>query len=358
MRKALYAPVSVDLSITEACNLRCVYCYAEATPLKVEYIERSQLLKLFQKFSDLGVHFVRLAGGEPLLHPEISGILEDISKFPFQYSISTNGLLLTKEKIEILQKTEFPWIVISLDGSSEETHSLTRGEGHWNKVITSIRNLKEAGLRVTTASVLTSKNAHDVQNLLDTIESLGLDRAAFLMFCPVGRGSNCLNNLTLNKSQLSEIIHTLTKWKDSKNQLEAVFVPSHESHIPWEVSHFIDEQSLSSIWKYVTPSFFKRTVSCMGGISTCSITATGDVYPCEQFMAFPEMVAGNIYDNDFIDIWNNGDSFQKLRNIEFIDLDEKCINCESIGCGGGCRAVGYASTNEIVGLDDRCNFYE
>jgi molybdenum cofactor biosynthesis enzyme MoaA len=69
-RKAFVAPISIDLSITDACNLKCSYCYADAGPSKFHYMNKEKMKNFAKEVVDIGVHYIRIAGGEPFLHPD------------------------------------------------------------------------------------------------------------------------------------------------------------------------------------------------------------------------------------------------------------------------------------------------
>ena len=87
------------VSLTDKCNLRCSYCmpadFAEWTP-SAGLLTRQELVRIVGVAVELGITSVRLTGGEPLLHPEVIGIVQDIAQLPNAPAISltTNGLLL------------------------------------------------------------------------------------------------------------------------------------------------------------------------------------------------------------------------------------------------------------------------
>lgn len=90
---------SLRLSVTDRCNLRCRYCMpAEGMPWlgRDEVLTRAELARLVGVFAGLGVTDVRVTGGEPLVRPDIAGIIGDIKATGGirEVSITTNGVLL------------------------------------------------------------------------------------------------------------------------------------------------------------------------------------------------------------------------------------------------------------------------
>jgi len=353
-RLGFKAPIYVDLSITDACNLNCSYCYADAGPLKINNFKFTDIKNLFDKLSSMGVHYVRIAGGEPLLHPDILKILNAACEAPFLTSMSTNGILLDKSFVSKLKTMNFPWVVVSIDGNNQTINNRTRGQ--WEKAENGIRLLVDGGIKTKTATVLTSKNADHIKDIILYLEELGVTSAGFLLFCPVGRGGNKLNELELSKKQLENVIIEITKYKANKNKkMEVNFVPPHESSIPRELSEFLDEKQLKDYWNlYIDKNNYKREIGCKAGISTCAIDSYGNVYGCEQLMNFEIFKAGNVKEKDFQEIWENGEGFKILRDIDYEKLDSTCKECKHVGCGGGCRAVAYQRYGILTKLDPRC----
>src|SRR5687767_263793 len=97
----LVAPMSVDINITNRCNLRCAFC--SATPFhhtaKRDELSLAELRSLFDQIEDMGVFLVRLAGGEPLVRRDIKEILHDLAPRSFDKLILTNGVFLDDEEL-------------------------------------------------------------------------------------------------------------------------------------------------------------------------------------------------------------------------------------------------------------------
>ena len=87
------------LSVTDRCNLRCLYClpagHTEFAPAQ-EVLTAAEIERLARVFAAAGISKVRLTGGEPLVRPDIVEIVERLARVPgiTDLSLSTNGVLL------------------------------------------------------------------------------------------------------------------------------------------------------------------------------------------------------------------------------------------------------------------------
>src|SRR5512138_264524 len=87
------------ISLTDHCNLRCVYCMPEDMTFRpnAEMMQLDEVLQLTRLFAGLGFEKIRLTGGEPTVHPHIVDIVRGITAIPGIRSVSmtTNGVLLS-----------------------------------------------------------------------------------------------------------------------------------------------------------------------------------------------------------------------------------------------------------------------
>lgn len=117
------------ISLTDACNLRCVYCMPSE---KMQFLPRRELMTageihyLAGLFVAHGVRKIRLTGGEPLVRHDAGEIIRSLGTLPVQLAMTTNGVLLEKH-FDDLRAAGLRSINISLDSLNEETNfRLTR----------------------------------------------------------------------------------------------------------------------------------------------------------------------------------------------------------------------------------------
>ncbi len=107
------------ISLTDRCNLRCVYCMPEegiASVPKEEILSQEEILRLAGIFVSLGIHKIKLTGGEPLVRKNAVSIVRELKKLPgiTQVTLTTNGVALA-ESLEALKDAGIDGINLSLD---------------------------------------------------------------------------------------------------------------------------------------------------------------------------------------------------------------------------------------------------
>ena len=148
-------PIFLSLCLTNACNLRCTYCYANIDNRfdnnPHEGFTKEEVFKIIDEFYSMGARMVFLLGGEPLVHNNIGDIVKYITKKGMHLDILTNGTLVEKKIEEI--KTAHN-ICFSLDGDEEFNDSL-RGKGVFNKALSGIDICKKNNVGARVHAVMT-----------------------------------------------------------------------------------------------------------------------------------------------------------------------------------------------------------
>lgn len=92
------------------------------------------------------------------------------------------------------------------------------------------------------------------------------------------------------------------------------------------------------------------TRGCLGGITFCFISHTGDIQPCGYF----DMQLGNVKEKPFSQIWTESPVFEDLR--DYSRLKGKCGACEYKGVCGGCRARALSATGDYMEEEPYCAY--
>jgi len=348
MRSFFAAPIAVDLSITGRCNLNCSYCYASAG-LGATDLPFSIISRLFDEASFLGIHFIRLAGGEPFLHKSINSILRTAAAHDFHTSVSSNGIVISDDQLQSLRDFRIG-LVLSIDSHIAQIHEANRGS--FAATMRTLERALQLGVAVSTATVLTSQNAGHIESLLEHLKSQGVHRSAILLLCPVGRGAKFKQLAT--KAQLSAAIHGANRFRMKYPEYQLSLVAPHESEVPWEHVAPVALAHPSDLGIVGRTTHGPRKLGCYAGISTCAICADGRVFGCEQMSGFSELEAGNILHQTLAVIWRHSGVLSRLREIEIEGLQGNCATCVLEGCGGGCRAAAYSQSHSLSASDPRC----
>jgi cyclic pyranopterin phosphate synthase len=177
-RKVTY----LRLSVTDRCDLRCIYCMAEHMVFlpKAEVLSLEELERVASAFVSLGVRKLRITGGEPLVRKGLMGLLEQLSRHLRsgaldELTLTTNGTRLT-EFAPGLAQVGVRRINVSLDTLKPDLfRTLTRG-GDVAKVLAGIEAAQAAGLAVKINAVaLKDDNAGELPELVAWAHGRGLD---------------------------------------------------------------------------------------------------------------------------------------------------------------------------------------
>jgi len=166
-------PLLVELEPLFACNLACAGCGKIQQPAD-ELRRRMPVQQALDAMEECGAPMVSIAGGEPLMHPEIDTLVNELvrrKKFVF---LCTNAMLVRKwwDKFEFKPSPYFSF-VIHVDGLKERHDESVCQEGVFDEVVEAVKFLKEKGFKVNTNSTFFSNDTP--QNIIDVLNFLNDD---------------------------------------------------------------------------------------------------------------------------------------------------------------------------------------
>ncbi|MEM8985753.1 MAG: GTP 3',8-cyclase MoaA [Pseudomonadota bacterium] len=170
------------VSVTDRCDLRCVYCMAEHMTFlpKKELLTLEELDRLCSAFIARGVRKLRLTGGEPLVRRGMMDLIESLSRHLRsgaleELSLTTNGTQLAKFA-EPLARAGVKRINVSLDTLNREVFARITRRDALPIVLDGIRAARNAGLKVKINTVaLKQDNAHDLPDMIAWAHDQGMD---------------------------------------------------------------------------------------------------------------------------------------------------------------------------------------
>lgn len=184
-----HIPAFLIASITSKCNLHCAGCYARANQACHDGEENRQLTKeewlsVFEEAKEIGVGFILLAGGEPLIRRDVIEAAGKISDILFP--VFTNGTLIEEQYIGLFNKHRNLVPILSLEGREEETDS-RRGTGVYRKLEQSMELLKQEGILFGASVTITTENIKEAVSyeFLDKLYLQGCKAVIFVEFVPV-----------------------------------------------------------------------------------------------------------------------------------------------------------------------------
>ena len=184
----------VRLSVTDRCNLRCLYCMPECG---VEQLEHAQvmrfeeMLRLCRVLSGLGVSKFKVSGGEPLVRRGVCDFIADLKQVPGveQVTLTTNGVLL-RQNLERLKTAGIDGINISLDTLNEFTFRELTRNGDIDTVLEGLQAALAARICPIKINALLLKGKNDSE--LETLAAMARDMdvsVRFIELMPIGLGT-------------------------------------------------------------------------------------------------------------------------------------------------------------------------
>ncbi len=322
------------------CNLRCRYCFAGAgeyhlrkrTLMKAE-TGKAALDWLVQKSGNRVNLEVDFFGGEPLMNfkaiREIVAYGRELEKTHnkhFKFTTTTNGLLLTDEVIDFLNR-EMDNVVLSIDGR-KEVHDRMRpspnGSGSYDRVLPGALKLARSRnqQRYYVRGTFTAHNldfSKDVLHLADTgFEQISIE--------PVVADPNC--GYALTEEHLPKIF-------EEYESLAREYMKRRKDGRWFSFFHFmVDLQG--------GPCLRKRLTGCGAGNEYVAVTPEGDIYPCHQFVGREGFQMGSVLDGSF------DSALQQKFAANNVLSKEACRTCWArFFCSGGCAANAHLFHGDI-----------
>lgn len=333
------APVkAMCLHVSHDCNLRCEYCFAQTgdfggdrMTMKPETAKRAMdwLIKMSKDRVNLEVDFF---GGEPLMAwqtvtetVEYARSIEKQYNKNFRFTITTNGMLLSDDKIEYINK-EMSNCVLSLDGRREITDRIRKtvnGGGCFDIIVPKFQKLvasrgdKDYYVRGT----FTKYNldfAEDILNMRELgFEQLSVEPVVTDPKMPYAIAESDLPKIFSEYDRLAEIMN---------NRKEKKF----------NFFHFMVDLNQG-------PCAIKRLRGCGCGNEYVAITPDGEIYPCHQFVGIEEWRMGSLFDGTF------SDEIKSYFAKTHVYSKEGCRDCwAKFYCSGGCNANSFIYEGDVM----------
>ena len=182
-------PSFLIASITSSCNLHCAGCYsrfnkATVDSKPVKQLSSEEWLDIFRQAEELGVSFIMLAGGEPMLRWKV---IENAGKMQnILFPIFTNGTYLNDSYLKLFDKSRNLIPVMSIEGGKETT-DVRRGAGVYEKLVANMDAFHEKNLLFGASITVTTENIREVTSpeFIQTLASRGCKLVFFIEFVPV-----------------------------------------------------------------------------------------------------------------------------------------------------------------------------
>jgi radical SAM protein len=350
------APFVVIWETTQACDLACKHCRAEAVPERhPDELTTDEARALMKRVRDFGPVVFVLSGGDLLKRPDVIELVKYGADLGLRMGVTpATTPLCTPEKIRELQQAGITRLAVSLDGSCPEIHDEFRrvpGSFDWGMKI--LKECRELGISTQVNTVIGSHNVHDFDNLCALMAELGIVFWEVFFLIPMGRAS--LEQMP-DANEFERIFNELYRLsKTAPFDIKATAAPQYNRVVLQQKvaekrngSRAESSDVLTDGAHYSMSDGIGRARAVNDGSGFMFISRTGDIFPS----GFLPAKAGNVRQDDIVDVYRDHPMFKGLRDQSL--LKGKCSVCEYKPVCGGSRARAFAVTGDYLEAEPYC----
>lgn len=224
-----HIPPFLIASITSKCNLHCAGCYSRCNHSTVDTAPVKQLtgeewLRIFGEADRLGISFILLAGGEPMIRRDI---IEAAGTHPnILFPVFTNGTFMDDRYFELFDRCRNLVPVMSIEGEKEMTDA-RRGEGVYDRLIGNMDRLHERGLIFGASVTVTTQNIREVSSasFLKKLSDRGCKAVIFVEFVPVTEDGR---ELAPGEADREYLTNEITRLREENPEMVYISFPGDE----------------------------------------------------------------------------------------------------------------------------------
>lgn len=319
----------IMIRVSKKCTAKCIMCGFWKS--KEQEMPWRNLKKIINEAVELRVKGICFTGGEPTAYTHLHKAIKTIKQRNMNYSIITNGSLLTKAQVKRLMKCPPTEIHVSIDSPHSKLHDEIRGvKGIWKKATTGLKFFNRYPLRpkIIINYVVTNKNFKKIPQMVLLKNKFPFDEINLIQI--KGKPELRLNQKQIylyNYSIVPSILHALNKYN--------VQLSCENPYIFGQKQKEINASINGKYSKYA----YERT-NCVLSTKMLFIETNGDVYPCNNTPYKGALFGlGNAFEKKLSDMMNSERTKQVQRLIR---IGGYCTTCDPVN-----QAINKKSCTEI-----------
>ena len=292
---------------TLRCNMSCRHCGSDCRVAPaVKDMPAGDFLRVIDSLTphvDPHKVFIIFTGGEALLRDDLEQVGLELYRREYPWGVVTNGFLLDERRLESLMASGMHSITVSLDGFEPEHNWIRRHPQSFEKATAAIRLLAgQKDLLWDVVTCVNSRNYTTLREFKDYLVSLGVPAWRLFSIFPMGRAAGNAE-LQFTDEQFRGLLDFIKECRGEEG-----------IQVSYACEGFLGEYE-----QKVRDHFF----FCRSGVEVASIRCDGAISGCTSVRS--HMDQGNIYNDDFWDVWQN--RFQVMRDRHWAKKDQ-CVSCK------------------------------
>ncbi len=353
-------PFVLIWELTQACELACKHCRAEAEPQRhpdeLTTAEGKQLLDQARAFGE--GQLVVLSGGDPLYRDDAVDLVEYGVEQGLKMTMTPSGTTsLTPAAVERLADAGLRRLAVSIDGGSATAHDeFRKEEGSFADTLAAAEAARDAGLPLQINTTVCAETVGELPAIRDLVTDLGAVLWSVFFLVPVGRG-RVLDPISPERAE--RVMEWLVEVSDEAPFGVKTTEAPHYRRVAMQASRSptgdgspgedgSDESANTG--HSGPPDGVGRRTGITAGNGFAFVSHTGEVYPS----GFLPRSGGNVREESVVDIYRDAPLFEGLRDAS--SLKGKCGACEFRGVCGGSRSRAYAYTGDPLESDPLCDY--
>lgn len=346
------SPFTVAWEVTRACALACLHCRAVAQPrADPRELTTAEAFSVIDQIRQVGDPILVVTGGDPLMRRDLFDLLSYAVSTGLRTSLTPSATALANLKnLKKVREAGVLRLAVSLDGPTADVHDAFRGfRGTFDRTMGILRDAREAGLALQINTTVSRYNLPVLDQMPEIVASSGAVQWSVFFLVPTGRGK-------LDDMISAEEHERVFNWLYDLSRTAPFDVKSTAAPAYRRVAiqrarasgGTEGDRPVAGAGFRFADGLNRPTLGVNDGNGFAFISHIGDVCPS----GFLPLVAGNVRERSFGDIYRNSPLFRELRDPA--RLKGKCGVCEFASVCGGSRARAYAVTGDYMEADPSC----
>jgi radical SAM protein with 4Fe4S-binding SPASM domain len=345
MSRRRYTFNNLFFEATRRCNLACPMCMAGSNdPVRVAETARRELTTeeierhVLDAVGEIGVETITWSGGEFVLRSDAVDLIRSASDRGLASIVATNGVLMTRDLLQELDTASDHTLVVAVGINSIDDANATTRDADCEVAIAVLDLCQDLGIRRNVVVTVGQHNLASLDRTLDWLEARNIpyNRSPFTAR---NSGKPCWRANRFTRADMESTIHPALR----RHPLGYI------SYTPFFLAPEVHDRYSKGARNVTVPQ--NPSIGCWCG-TWLALNAEGDVSPCAILL--DDVSCGNVRDMSFQEIIDTSPVFQRV--LDRSQLEGKCGRCRYKFTCGGCRAMAFYESGNLMGEDPTCFF--
>jgi radical SAM protein len=338
------SPFMVFWEMTQACDLVCKHCRADAQAEPDPYeLTTAEGKRLLDDVRAMGCPLVVLTGGDPAKRADLVSLVQYGTSIGLHVALTPSATpLVTRKLLTRLRDAGLARLAVSLDGADAETHDGFRGvDGSFARTFEILRHARALGLTTQVNTTVTDLAVGDLERIADLLGGLGITLWGVFFLVPTGRGEQMrVLDPAVAEAVLARLVDIAAT---APFDVKTTAAPHFRRVL---LQHKVKRREIVGL----SDGIGRAPRGVNDGQGIVFVSHRGEVFPS----GFLPLSCGSVRNDGLAEVYRHHPVFRELRDSD--RLEGKCGICEFRRVCGGSRARAYAMTGELFAEEPACAY--